>query len=271
MNPLGVKSRECRDSVDHPESLSICFALDVSGSMGDIPRQLATRELPRFMKILLDTGTLHPQVLFTAFCDARYDATPLQVGQFEASAELMDQWLTRTCLLAVVRGASYTGPLQGGESYELALWFAAKHTALDCWEKRQRKGYLFMTGDETGYPALPQETVQKALGYDTGRDIPMAEVMAEVRRTWQPFFLIPDHGRRTVEGAWREHFGNDVIVMASPDDTCAVSASLIALCEGQLADLDGVGRALRDGGMAAERVTATVDALAPWVAGRAAR
>ncbi len=269
MLPLGVKLRECRDSPEHPESLGICFALDVSGSMGDIPRQLATRELPRFMKILLDTGTLHPQVLFTAFADARYDVTPLQVGQFEASAELMDQWLTLTCLEAVARGTSYTGPLQGGESYELALWFAAKHTAMDCWEKRQHKGYLIMTGDETGYPALPAETMQKTLGYDLGRDIPMAEVMAELRRTWTPFFLIPDHGRRGVEGAWREHFGNDVIVMASPDDTCAVSASLIALCEGQLADLDAVGRSLRDGGMAAERVKATVEALTPWVAGRA--
>lgn len=269
MNPLGVKARECRDSPEHPESLGICFALDVSGSMGAIPQKLARTELPRFMKTLLDTGTLHPQVLFMAFADARYDHTPLQVGQFESTAELMDQWLTMTCLEAVARGTSYTGPLQGGESYELALWFAAKHTKMDCWEKRQKKGYLFMTGDETTYPAVPAETIDKTLGYKVDGDIPMADVMTALRETWDAFFIIPDHGRRGVEKPWREHFGNDVIVMASPDDTCAVTASIIALCEGQLADLDAVGRALRDGGMEQARVEASVAALRPWLEGRA--
>lgn len=269
MNPYGVKLRECRDSPDHPESLGICFALDVSGSMGAIPEQLARKELPRFMKTLLDTGTLHPQVLFMAFCDARYDRTPLQVGQFESTAELMDQWLTMTCLEAVVRGTSYTGPMQGGESYELALWFAAKHTAMDCWEKRKKKGYLFMTGDETTYPAVPAETVKIALGYDLPNDVPMAEVMRELRKTWNAFFIIPDHGRRGVEKPWREHFGNDLVVMESPEDTCAVTASIIALSEGQLPDLDAAGRALREGGMALNRVAASLDALRPWYEGRA--
>ena len=36
MNPKGLKVRECRDSADHPDSLGIAFALDVTGSMGDI-------------------------------------------------------------------------------------------------------------------------------------------------------------------------------------------------------------------------------------------
>ena len=37
MNPKGVTARESRDSEDHPESLGIVFALDVTGSMGAIP------------------------------------------------------------------------------------------------------------------------------------------------------------------------------------------------------------------------------------------
>ena len=35
MNPHGLKVRESRDNADHPNSLGIAFALDVTGSMGD--------------------------------------------------------------------------------------------------------------------------------------------------------------------------------------------------------------------------------------------
>ena len=38
------------------------------------------------------------------------------------------------------------------------LYAAARHTAIDCWEKRQKKGYFFMTGDEPAYShLLPHE------------------------------------------------------------------------------------------------------------------
>src|SRR5512134_703902 len=94
MNPKGVKVRECRDSEAHPESLGVVFALDVTGSMGDIPALLAQRELPRFMKMLDDCQVRDPQLLFCAVGDATSDGAPLQVGQFESTAELMDQWLT---------------------------------------------------------------------------------------------------------------------------------------------------------------------------------
>ena len=98
MNPKGVRLRESRDSADHPQSLGIVFALDVTGSMGQIPKIMATQQLPNFMKILLDCEVRDPQPLFVAIGDAFSDRAPLQVGQFESTAELMDQWLTWTYL-----------------------------------------------------------------------------------------------------------------------------------------------------------------------------
>ena len=94
MNPKGLKVRESRDSAGHPDTTSIVFALDVTGSMGEIPAHLAKQELPHFMKLLLDCKVPDPQVLFMAVGDATSDWAPLQVGQFESTAELMDQWLT---------------------------------------------------------------------------------------------------------------------------------------------------------------------------------
>src|SRR5689334_24657460 len=94
MNPKGVKLRESRDSAENPRSLAIAFALDVTGSMGAIPKQLARQTLPRFMSVLGACGVKDPQVLFCTVGDATSDQAPLQVGQFESTAELMDQWLT---------------------------------------------------------------------------------------------------------------------------------------------------------------------------------
>lgn len=263
MNPHGVKFRECRDSAEHPEALAICFALDISGSMGDIPDLLARRELPKFMKTLMSCAVSHPQLLFMAFADARCDGTPLQVGQFESTAELIDKWLTLTSL-AGQPGSSYSGPLEGGESYELALYFAARHTSVDAFEKRGRKGYLFMTGDEPAYPAVPAETVRITLGEEIQADLPIGDVMTELRQKWNPFFLIPDAARRSVEPYWRGVFGDDVICLEDPADTCAASAAIIALAEDLVHGLDDVAYVLQDGGISAERVGATMKAITPW-------
>jgi hypothetical protein len=82
MNPHGVRFRECRDSAEHPEALAICFALDISGSMGDIPDLLARKELPKFMKTLMSCAVAHPQLLFMAFADARCESEPRERGEF---------------------------------------------------------------------------------------------------------------------------------------------------------------------------------------------
>src|SRR6187431_1170345 len=66
MSPRGVRYRESRDSAEHPNSVGIVFALDVSGSMGEIPHQLATRTLPTFMSSV-STVLPDPQLLFMAF------------------------------------------------------------------------------------------------------------------------------------------------------------------------------------------------------------
>ena len=46
MNISG-KIRECRDSEEHPETLPIIIALDVTGSMGTVPHKLITGDFLR--------------------------------------------------------------------------------------------------------------------------------------------------------------------------------------------------------------------------------
>lgn len=260
MEPKGVKLRESRDSATHPNSLGVVFALDVTGSMGGIPDQLARKELPYFMKSLMESGIPDPQVLFLAVGDANSDRAPLQVGQFESAEREMDQWLTASFL----EGGG--GPL-GAESYELALYFCARHTAMDCFEKRRTRGYLFVTGDERPYPLVSRAQVKSVLGDDLEDDLPLARVVAEVSETYEPFFLIPDTKRRDrCERVWRDVLGDRVICMEAPVDTCHVAASLVALGQGALKDLDAVAKRLRTAGIEAQRVGAVIRALTPWAA-----
>jgi hypothetical protein len=254
MNPQGVKFRESRDAADHPASLGIIFALDVSGSMGQIPEQIARKELPGFMKTLLDCGVKDPQVLFMAFSDVASNEAPLQVGQFESTAELMDQWLT-WCWLEGGGRTAY-------ESYELAIYFAARHTAMDCWEKRKKRGYLFITGDEPSYPIVKKAEVDSVVGAKIPADIPLAEIVREANRTFNTYVLIPDPGRAAKVGDfWRGVLGKNAIAMSSPADTCPVAAGLVALGEGVVPDAQALGKRLAAAGLSSNRVDAVLKAI----------
>ncbi len=83
----------------HPEMnpRGVVFALDVSGSMGEIPQALATETMPLCMESVR-TVLPDPQVMFMAFGNAWADRSPLQVGQFESEAALIDRWLAATHL-----------------------------------------------------------------------------------------------------------------------------------------------------------------------------
>jgi len=260
MNPKGVRARESRDSADHSNTLPIVFALDVTGSMGEIPELLARRELPNFMKVLTDSGVADPQILFMAVGDANSDSASLQVGQFETTAELMDQWLT----FSFLEGG---GGGQNKETYELALYFIAEHTDTDAWVKRKKRGYVIMTGDEEPYPSVSRHQVEALIGDALDEDIPTEAVVATLQETFEPFFLIPNLERRQrCERRWRDLLGDRVICLEGPEDTCWAAAGLVALTEGAVVDLPAFSQRLIDLELDRKRVSAITRALLPYAA-----
>lgn len=258
MNPKGVRLRECRDSDDHPQSLGIVFALDVTGSMGAIPKLIATQQLPVFMKILLDCQIADPQVLFMAIGDAISDNAPLQAGQFESTAELMDQWLTWSYLEGGGGGS-------GEESYELGMYFLAMHTEMDCVVKRKKRGYLFMTGDELPYPSLSRHVAEGIIGDTLDDDLTVEEIVAELQKSYVPFFIIPDKTRaQRCERRWRDLLGDHVLVLESAEDVCFVAAGAMLLCEGRVTDIKELVTRLEQAGLSAARRSHVVRSLTPF-------
>ena len=261
MNPYRV-TRESRDSDDHPESVAIAVIFDETGSMGRVPRVLQTK-LGALMRVLIQKGYVaHPQVLFGAIGDAYCDAVPLQIGQFESGLE-MDDDLAKLYLEGGGGG-------QVHETYELAIYFMARHTIIDCYERRGRKGYLFTIGDEKPYAVVRRQHVRELIGDAIWRDIPVEKVVAEVLQRYEYFHIIPtntSHGRSPdVQAHWKALLGERVLLL---DDEAAVVETIalaIGLCEGTLDDLSSGAADLVDAGADRAATATATTALSRFAA-----
>lgn len=263
MNPLGVHARESRDSDAHPTSHAVAVLFDVTGSMQTVPRVLQAN-LPRLMDLLIRRGYLdHPQILVGAIGDATCDTAPLQVGQFESGVEI-DEDLSRLYL-------------EGGgggfltESYELAMYFTAWHTALDCYEKRGKRGYLFIIGDEVPYPQVKRDEVRAVLGDTLQADIGMDHLMAELQRRYDTYFVLPNMTsnwrNQDIYRRWVELLGQNVLRLDDPAGICELIASVVGVCEGKVGP-DGVAADLADAGAPTAVVRAVGEAIDPVARGR---
>ncbi|MEV3920457.1 hypothetical protein [Actinomadura coerulea] len=265
LDPRGVTVRESRDSADHPESLAIGVLFDVTGSMGTVPRTLQAK-LPDLLGLLLRKGYVeHPHILFGAVGDATCDRAPLQVGQFEADNR-MDDDLGKILLEGGGGG-------QMRESYELAMYFMARHTAIDCFDRRGKRGYLFMIGDELAYPKAKRREIARLIGGEPDEDVPIAELVRELQRRYDVYFIIPEgayhSGNREVKDFWQELLGQNVLYLDDLDAVCETIALTIGLAEDAIDLGEGLGHlaeAGSDAGASVSRALARLDAARAPVA-----
>lgn len=224
MDPRHVTVRESRDSVEHPNSVPIIIALDVTGSMGFVPEQLVRDDLPKLMDGIIQAGVADPQILFCAVGDHIHDRAPLQVGQFESSAELLDRWLTRIYLEGGGGGNNH-------ESYNLAYLFAARHTASDAWDKRRRKGFLFTIGDEPCAPNLPEATIRAHTSGSGDRSVSTETALAEVKQRYHVHHLHVVHDAMSATerrmAGWSELLGPDFVVLQDAGAVGGTVASIV--------------------------------------------
>jgi hypothetical protein len=223
MNPKDLKNRECRDSDDHPNSIPVMFWLDVTGSMGEIPKMMIKTGLPHLMDALSQDGVKDASLCFGAIGDHEYDQGPLQIGQFEAGDKELDMWLTRTWL---ERG----GGGNAGESYGLAYYAAAYHTITDAWEKRKQKGFLFTCGDEPFLSNYPITAIKEIMGEGVvGQStFTMESLYKAAQEKFHIFhFHVTHGGRQSVPSNWKELLGQNVIIVDDHNEIPHLMANLI--------------------------------------------
>ena len=202
------KIRESRDSEEHPNSFPIIIALDTTGSMGHIPMDLIKGSFPEIMKSIIEAGVPDPQVCFIGVGDCYCDNAPIQCGQFESSDELMEKWFQKVYL----EGGGGSNP---GESYNLAWFFASRHTVTDAWEKRHQKGVLITIGDEPCLAEIPQGDISNLFGDSVQTGALSTALVKEASVQWELYHV--HMGDRpfysSVIEKWKKLIGEDRVAV----------------------------------------------------------
>ena len=180
MDPYKVM-RECCDSDEHPDTLPVILALDVTGSMGGALLKTAASLNVIMQKILDEYEDVEFMVM--GIGDLSYDRAPIQISQFESDiriAEHLDRlWFERG------------GGGNGFESYTAAWYMGLYHTRLDCWEKG-RKGILITIGDEPLNPYLPADRLAQITGDQVVRDVNTYALYRAVLEKYEIFHIAID-------------------------------------------------------------------------------
>ena len=227
LNPYGVKYRESCDSLDNPASTAIIVGLDVTGSMGYLSESIAKGALNRTMLEIYDKNPVtNPHIMFQAIGDSKSDEAPLQTTQFEADIRIAEQLLD---VYFEGRGGG-----NGGESYLLSWYFAAKHTKIDCYEKRHEKGFLFTIGDECCHKTLTREEIQRVFGdKDTYAQYSAKELYDKASEKYEIFHIVMKAGGYNYQNSgkdWHDLIGARSIEL-DPDDLDVLPEIFVSLMQ----------------------------------------
>ncbi len=233
--PFGLL--ESRDSEEHPISTPIIVTFDVTGS-NYRNAVTAQQKLPDLMAKLKEVCE-NPQVAIWANDDVNsVGSNAIQLGEFESNNQI-DETIRNVWLTGQGGGNS-------GESYDLLLYAAARKTVTDSYDKRGKKGYMFVYADEPFFPQVSTDDVRNIFGDGSQADIPIGDMIAETKEKWNVFVIWPQNGYAHARRQYEELFGQDhVETLQDPNLLCDKVASMVAAQEaalkenGQLAVSDG--------------------------------
>lgn len=188
LNPKNV-IRECCDSEEHPNTLPVILALDVTGSMGDAAVEVAKKLNIIMIKLYEKISDVEFMVM--GIGDLAYDDCPIQASQFESDIRIAEQ-LDKIYFEFGGGGNSF-------ESYTAAWYFGSRHTKLDCLN-RGRKGIIITMGDEQLNPYLPlkgrRSGLMEATGDNLQSDVETKDLYDEASQKFNIYHLDVSHGYR---------------------------------------------------------------------------
>ena len=177
LDPYNV-IRECVDTEEHPNTIPVILALDVTGSMGKSAVEIAKKLNVIMTKLYESVKDI--EFMIMAIGDFSCDSYPLQVSQFESDIRIAEQ-LDKVYFEAGGGGNAY-------ESYTAAWLFGARYTKLDCW-KRGKKGLIITIGDELINPYLPGSSLNHVICEGHQANVETSDIYEEVKDKYELYHL----------------------------------------------------------------------------------
>lgn len=235
LNPLNISTRESRDSGDNPNSNALIVALDVTGSMSSVLDSMAKKGLNKLSTEIYDRKPItDPHIMYMGVGDVKWDHAPLQATQFEADIRIAEQ-LTKIWL-------EQGGGGNGWESYNLPWYFALMNTSIDCFVKRNKKGYIFTVGDEGVPENLTPEQIKKVFGRRPEYVHTNEALIEALEKKYNIYHIIVEEGyhyrthSKSVDIQWRNLLGERVLNLSDHTKMSEVIVSTIQMNEGVDAD-----------------------------------
>lgn len=197
LDPRKFDMRECVNTEEHPNTIPVILALDVTGSMGS-----ACKETAEALGVIM--ANLYGKYADIEFCvmgigDLAYDRAPIQMSQFESDVRIAEA-LDKIYMEHGGGGNSY-------ESYTAAWYMGLKRTRLDCFDKQNRKGIIITMGDEPLNPYLPASMLNGFANASEQSDIETPALYEDVCKKFDVYHIHIEHGGYGFEHQVKSSFG----------------------------------------------------------------
>lgn len=205
LDPSKFEVRECVNSEEHPNTIPVILALDVTGSMGN-----ACQETAEALNVIITN--LYEKFKDIEFCvmgigDLEYDYAPIQMSQFESDIRIAES-LDKIYM-------EHGGGPNSYESYTSAWYVGLKKTKLDCFDKQGRKGIIITMGDEPLNPVLRKSKINKFANVNEQDDVKTDKLYAEAREKFDIFHIAVDdpgdsyrHHKTSIENTFGQLLGD---------------------------------------------------------------
>lgn len=209
LDPRKFNIRECANSEEHPNTIPVILALDVTGSMGE-----ACHETAAALGVIMTN--LYKKFKDIEFCimgigDLAYDKAPIQMSQFESDiriAEALDKIFVE-----------YGGGGNTFESYTAAWYMGLNRTKLDCFDKQGRKGIIITMGDEPMNPYLPADKLNRAVKAQELQNVETSELYRAAEKKFDIYHIAISsphncyaHYAAAIDNSFGQLLGSNLII-----------------------------------------------------------
>lgn len=225
LNPMNIM-RECVDSEEHPNTIPVILALDVTGSMGTSSVAVA-QKLNEIMTNIYNSNNIKDvEFCIMAIGDCAYDSAPIQMSQFESDIRIAEQ-LDKVWFEGHGGGNDF-------ESYTAAWYMGLNHCKLDCWN-RGKKGIIITLGDEMPNPYLPIR-MDKFTGDKNQANIETKDLLPAVREKFDVYHISVNDPNNSynfnnrinnLDEAWVKLLGKDYYFIATLNDLGKIISDII--------------------------------------------